>query len=93
MSKMAREGKSAYIVTEMFLRKSPDWPVSESRSPVPKASDTVSRRAEVSAKSLQVRPTPATVSDAENGVKDFGAWAKQRDYLAVQIVVKFDPQD
>src|ERR1017187_3715190 len=65
------DGKSAYIVTEMSLRKSADLPVSDSRSPAPNASVTRSRWLALKAKSLQVR-MPVTVSDAENGVRSFG---------------------
>ena len=79
-------------MTETSLRKSPDLPVKVSRSPAPKASDTCSRWLALRAKSLQVRPAPVTVSDAENRPRTFGLWAKQRDHPAVQVVVEFDPQ-
>ena len=70
-SKIAIDGKSEYTVTMTSLRKLPDFPVRESRSPVPKASNTGSRRIVLTAKSLQMR-APVNVSEGENAVRVFG---------------------
>ena len=79
-------------MTETFLRKSPDLPVSDSRSPAPNTSDTRSLRLAVRAKSLQVRNAGDGLRRGK-GSQGFRSWTKQRDDTAVQMAVEFDSQN